>query len=201
MCGRFNVLGRLIAGCLLHLVVLSCFTRSGIAQGIPTFGVCELLNDVKKWSESIVAVRGELAFSFEMVAVREECATELKIDGRRWMSAVWLSSPQSGDRTVDGADPRSVDFLYGMVRLLRDTYTDSITSPRKDPFVITATFVGRLKTLRSYGVTILPDGTRSVEPGLGNWNAYPAELELIAVRAISITEDKALPRASPDARQ
>jgi hypothetical protein len=141
------------------------------------------MKDLEAWSGKLVAIQGKVGLQEEGIAAvstEVRCPVVPVTDGERWPASIDLvNGPLSESNAGSGrlGDPRSVRVLKSIVAAILREY--SPYSPPQEPFKITATFVGTLRTAKLDSI----GGS-----GFGFGAMMPAQLDYIAVRDIVVTQ-------------
>lgn len=157
------------------LFALFSITLQAHAEEPMSVTVCDLFKDIASSSGKLIAVRGEVYISDEILAVgSRSCSNTISSDGHKWPTAIWLDPATVTDRGFNSTYSRSVEFMRGLTMLIVNTY-QSGAQVMPPPVRIVATFIGTLRTT-------CPRCT-----GRGHLGYYPAEMVYIAVRDIEMT--------------
>jgi hypothetical protein len=152
-----------------------------------TISVCDLLRDLETNSGHLIALQGQLHIGFERFTIGQEgCEASIVTLGHKWPSEIWAGGPTSDAARHDYsqyADQTSVEFLDELSALFMRLYwsRDPVVEP---PFQISAMLVGvlRTKSLVTRGL----EGHPVAAGGFGHLNEFPAEIDVIAVRDVTI---------------
>jgi hypothetical protein len=142
--------------------------------------VCEVVESLDALSGTLIAVRGEYYFSRETSAVGQAtCPTILQLQGRKWPNAISLAASQPKPNLRQTSYTQLREFLARATRLLTDLYGTGRNANLRPQ--VTLTVVGVLHTRT-------PEYFAAHGPlGFGHLNAYPAELEVLGVRDVTIS--------------
>jgi hypothetical protein len=181
------VIRLLLSSSLVALMLGVLETGVGATQFPATISVCDLLRDLETNSGRLIALRGQLRIGFERFTIGEDgCEASIVTLGHKWPSEIWAGGPTSDDARhnyLQYADQTSVEFLNELSALFIRLYwsRDPVVEP---PFQVSATLVGVLRTKPL--VTRGLDGRPVADGGFGHLNEFPAEIDIIAVRDVSI---------------
>jgi hypothetical protein len=170
--------------------VLSVVFQTAEPSGKPPFGVCEVLQNVKKFNGKVIEIRGEWAGSYALVG---ECSVSLKTGDKTWANGIAIATPESVNRDINtlsdtserpdwNLDNDALDLAYdAAARLL------SSNGPNTKVF---ATFVGRVDFTPELLGKAGPPSAPTIS-GFGHLNAFPARLVLINIRGVGLSmQDK-----------
>jgi hypothetical protein len=174
---------RLAAFVLLAFVLAN--GKPAQAQDIVKLSLCDVFGSLEASSGKLVAIHAEVSIGRHAHAlIDRNCKVRVETPGHRWPTALYLGGKPSAEaisQAQDISDSRSVEFFYALANLMINHYVlqEPIMAP---PFEISGTFVGELHThTQDYWASHGPRG-------FGDQNFYPAELSLIAVKELVITE-------------
>jgi hypothetical protein len=176
---RFMPIAMLVMTLTLQRTTTTAFAQTADTQQTPTVGVCDVMQNLESYSGKIITVRGEVYFSREVSALGDrQCTFSFEAAGRKWPNAFWLAGSKPGNDT-SVADHRQEEFLSAVLSSLMELYWRAapITEP---PYAVSAVFTGVLTTNKEYWASHVP-------AGFGHLGAYPAQLDVIAVKDVSVT--------------
>lgn len=175
----YNVIALGVTACFF-LFSLACLSHDGNAQTQTTaLSVCDVFNDLGRFSSKVITVHGELSITRHDVAIFSgACRGTVKAGGHEWPIGIHLG--RGPTQSMDEDNRRSVEFLNGLLGLLINTYVlpDPITVP---PFNISATFAGTLQS------RTIDDLAAHGPAGFGDQGFFLAEIEAVAVRDLTVT--------------
>jgi hypothetical protein len=157
----------------LHSISIPARTQTVDSQTV-TLGVCDVMRNLESYSGKTITVRGEVYFGLEITAIGDrQCSASFATSGRKWPNALWISGfPAAND---DSIDRRPQQLLFTVLSRLTALYMRQrpITEP---PHEVSAVFTGIMTALNK----------TSRGGGFGHLGAYPAELNVITVRDVTV---------------
>ena len=190
---------RFVRKALMGLLWASATMAKG--QEIPALSVCELFQDPQSWSGKVVAIYGEYETTLHDSGLTEQdCAAVPESEGTRWPTFISLSFQYISELSFAdqgelimapaNADPRSLKFFLNLHIFLLDAYQPGWRSDRYKiselPVGLSATFIGILRTSKQYEL-FGRSGQKIFQGGFGYRGRAPLQLDLLAVREVTIT--------------
>jgi len=133
--------------------------------------VCDIFEDLKRYSGKIIEVRGELVTGRETFVLRQEgCLSKFTTDNREWPAALDLAEAGSAGVKPPVVFRLDEDSIKRMDRLLCFLHESTAAEFGVE---ITATFVGELRVAKEFKDNRLPFPSTFAH-GYGHLGAFPA---------------------------
>jgi ankyrin repeat protein len=148
------------------------------ASELPVIPICDLFQNLTRWKGQRVAVRGEVAGTFEGSWMVGRCQGGFSTNGYRWPVSLSYAGPAYSSASTEplirakqpSATPKGFQELRG-----------------RNNVVKTATYVGRLRMRDEY-MAVCREGGDYITNGFGHLNGAAAEIVVEEIRDAELTK-------------
>jgi hypothetical protein len=159
---------------LTKFLALGCISPLLASSQIPKRTVCELFENLSRYSGQVIEVTGVFQTNRHMSGLfAEDCATSFVTDGYRWPLALVLAATEVTFVSDNGGTKYTID------RTSSRTIREKIDAARgRKDVQVRVTIIGLVRSRQHYTPVRFGDGTLRYD-GFGHEGAFPAEVVTI----------------------